>query len=204
GKLVTAGAPLPFVAAAHVPNSTHSPSTTLFRSINTIAVSDNKVATVSCPVSSLAAGASVNCSGTYTTTAADVTAGSVTNTATATGTPTGGTLSPATAQATITFQLPPAGTITIVKVAQGGNESFNFNSTIPGAGSFALATVGGTISRTFTNVTPGNYTISEVNLPLNWKLASLSCTGDTNNTRPTTVDPSTRTASVGLDSGESI
>ncbi len=174
--------------------------------INSIAIGDNKVTSVSCPSSSLAAGTSINCSGTYTTTAADVTAGSVTNTATATGTPTGGTLSPATAQATITFQPPPvlAGTITIVKVAQGGNESFNFNSTIPGIGSFALVTIGGTISHTFTNVTPGNYTISEVNLPLNWKLASLSCTGDTNNARPTTVDPSTRTASIGLDSGESI
>ena len=44
-------------------------------------VTDNKVATVSCPDSTLAPGASETCIGSYTVTQADVDAGSVTNTA---------------------------------------------------------------------------------------------------------------------------
>ena len=54
--------------------------------ISGISVSDNLVASVDCPNSSLAPGASETCSGTYTVTQADVNNGSVTNTATASGT----------------------------------------------------------------------------------------------------------------------
>jgi uncharacterized repeat protein (TIGR01451 family) len=54
----------------------------------------------------------MTCTGTYTTTAADVTAKSVTNTATATGTPAGGVLPPATATATITLAAAPSWTLT--------------------------------------------------------------------------------------------
>ena len=62
--------------------------------INSIGITDNKVAVVSCPVSTLAPGANITCTGSYTTTAADVTNRSVVNSATATGTPTAGTLAP--------------------------------------------------------------------------------------------------------------
>jgi uncharacterized repeat protein (TIGR01451 family) len=52
---------------------------------------------VSCPASTLAIGASMTCTATYTTTSADVNRGSVTNTATATGTdPSGVTVGPST------------------------------------------------------------------------------------------------------------
>ncbi|MGO9959806.1 MAG: hypothetical protein ACLP50_28170, partial [Solirubrobacteraceae bacterium] len=54
--------------------------------IANIAVADNKVATVTCPDSSLVPGASETCTGAYSTTQADVDGGSVTNTATANGT----------------------------------------------------------------------------------------------------------------------
>ncbi len=56
--------------------------------VSAISVSDNKVlpANLSCPQPSLAAGASETCTGTYSTTQADVDSGSVTNTATASGT----------------------------------------------------------------------------------------------------------------------
>ncbi len=54
--------------------------------ISSIAVSDNVIASVSCPDASLAPGDSETCTGTYTTTQTDVDTGSVTNTATATGT----------------------------------------------------------------------------------------------------------------------
>ncbi|MGA7972355.1 MAG: autotransporter domain-containing protein [Pseudolabrys sp.] len=51
---------------------------------NTISVTDDKVTGITCPGTSLAAGASMTCTGSYTTTAADVAAGSITNTVTVT------------------------------------------------------------------------------------------------------------------------
>jgi hypothetical protein len=61
--------------------------------ISSIGINDNKIASagITCPASSLAPGVSESCSATYTTTQADVDAGSVTNVATATGTDPSGT-----------------------------------------------------------------------------------------------------------------
>jgi hypothetical protein len=141
--------PTIYSAAGQVITYTYVVANTGNVTINSIAVTDNKVAPVSCPATTLAAGANMTCSGSYTTTAADTSAGSVVNTGTANGTPTGGTLAPATAQATITFRPPPTGSITIVKSATGGDNTFNFSSTIAAATSFSLVTIGGTASRTF-------------------------------------------------------
>jgi outer membrane autotransporter protein len=127
----------------------------------------------------------------------------VTNIATATGTPAFGQLADVTATATITFVALPTGSITIVKTATGGDDTFGFTSTVAGATTFDLATAGGTASRNFANLTPATYTFTEVNLPANWSLTTLSCTGNTGGT-PTTVDLANRTASVGLDDGEAI
>ena len=171
--------------------------------ISAITVSDNKVATVTCNATTLAVGANTTCSGSYQTTAADVTAGRVTNTATAHGTPAGGTLTDATASATVTNAAPPSGSITIIKSATGGNATFNFTSTIAGATSFTLTTVGGAATRVFSGVTPGSYTFTEVNLPLSWNLSGLTCVGDTGG-RPTTVNLSGRSVTIGLDGGEAI
>jgi len=171
--------------------------------ISAISLTDSRISAVSCPATSLAAGANMTCTAIYTTTVPDVTAGSVTNTATATGTPAAGSLQAVTARATINFRPPATGSITIIKSATGGNETFNFASTITGAASFALTTAGGTASRTFSNLTPGIYTVTEVNLPLNWRLATLSCAGDTGGV-PTTVDVGSRSVSIGLDGGEAI
>jgi Autotransporter beta-domain len=195
--------PTTYTAAGQVVAYSYLLTNTGNVAINAISINDNKVAPVSCPANSLAPGANMTCTGNYTTTAADVTNGSVVNTATATGTPAAGALQPVTAQATITFRLPPTGSITIIKTATGGNESFNFTSSVPAAGSFALVTAGGTAQRTFTNLTPATYTFTEVNLPLSWKLTALSCTGDTGGV-PTTVNLSNRSVSIGLDGGEAI
>ena len=51
--------------------------------LSNIGVTDNKIASVSCPSSTLAPGASETCTGTYTVTQANVDSGSVTNTASA-------------------------------------------------------------------------------------------------------------------------
>ncbi len=67
-----------------------------------IAISDNLVATVTCPDPTLAPGASETCTGTYTVTQADVDNGSVTNTATAGGTnPQGTTVTSASSSVTV-------------------------------------------------------------------------------------------------------
>ncbi|MEE9493641.1 MAG: SdrD B-like domain-containing protein, partial [Gammaproteobacteria bacterium] len=55
--------------------------------LNPIAVSDTKIATVTCVDTTLAVGANTSCSGNYVISAADMTAGGVENIATATGTP---------------------------------------------------------------------------------------------------------------------
>ena len=64
-------------------------------SVSAIAVTDDKIASVTCPAGDIAPMASVTCTGTYTVVQADLDAGSVTNNASATGTPTGGTITPA-------------------------------------------------------------------------------------------------------------
>ncbi|MGP8060627.1 MAG: beta strand repeat-containing protein, partial [Acidimicrobiales bacterium] len=69
-----------------------------------LTVTDNKIPTVNCPSSSLAAGADETCTASYTTTAADVAAGSVTNIATANATDSGGNpVSSASSQVTVSI-----------------------------------------------------------------------------------------------------
>ena len=62
--------------------------------ITNIAVADDKIASVSCPVTTLMPTDTTICTGTYTVTQADIDAGAVTNIAEVSGTPTGGTLTP--------------------------------------------------------------------------------------------------------------
>ncbi|MEK0265943.1 hypothetical protein QT383_06485 [Stenotrophomonas rhizophila] len=69
--------------------------------LNTLAVADDRIASVSCPATTLSPGANTTCTGTYLITQADLDAGSVTNTASASVVPAQGSVSPVTAQATI-------------------------------------------------------------------------------------------------------
>jgi outer membrane autotransporter protein len=71
-------------------------------------LTDDKIASVSCPTTSIPENTSLTCTGTYAITAADLTAGSVTNTAVASGDACNdGCLRTATAKATITRSFDP-------------------------------------------------------------------------------------------------
>ncbi|WP_427454228.1 DUF7507 domain-containing protein [Litorimonas sp. WD9-15] len=83
--------------------------------ISGISVSDDKIATINCPVTELAPGASTTCTATYEVTQADLDTGSVTNIASVDGAPTGGTLVPPTDTETVGGTQSPA--LTLAKTA---------------------------------------------------------------------------------------
>lgn len=97
-----------------------------------IIIQDSKIGAITCPAvpaAGVASGATFNCSGNYTIIAADVTAGTVTNTATAAvgtiGLAFASRIQSNTATATI-VKLP---TVQITKVSNGGVGSFTFTGT---------------------------------------------------------------------------
>ena len=83
--------------------------------LTNVGVMDSKLGSVTCPDATLAPGASETCTATYTTTQADVDAGSITNTGTASGTPPTG--SSVTNTSTLTITSAQAPDISIAKSA---------------------------------------------------------------------------------------
>ena len=79
--------------------------------ISGIVVSDDKIATINCPVTTLAPTESTTCTADYTITQDDLNAGSVTNNASVGGTPTSGTLTPPTDSETVDGTQSPAFTL---------------------------------------------------------------------------------------------
>ena len=102
-----------------------------------------------------------------------------------------------------------AGSITIVKDAvPNAALDFNFTSTsdqLTTIGNFSLDDdADGTLpnSRTFSNLAPGNYTVTEAGLPISgWDLTNLVCVGGGANTSSNTA---TGVSTIGLDAGESV
>jgi plastocyanin len=73
---------------------------------------------------------------------------------------------------TCTFQNTKQDSIIVIKRAVGGDDTFPFVS--QSLGNFSLTTVNGEVQRTFDNLTPGNYDLSET-APAGWTLTSASC-----------------------------
>ena len=123
--------------------------------LTAVGVSDAKVGTVTCPVPSLAPGASETCSASYALTQADVDAGHVANTATASGTPpTGG---PTTRTTSVDTLVPGVPTLTLKKT-----------------GTASGSTVGSTVSYTFLVTNTGNVTLHGVSVS-DPKIATVTC-----------------------------
>jgi len=124
--------------------------------ISSLAVSDDKIPSVSCPVTTLAPGATTTCMGTYTVTQADLDAGSVTNIASANGSPTGGTFTPPTDSATVNGTQSPE--MTLAKTALDSN----------------FTAIGDTLDYEFLVTNTGNVEITNIVVTDN-KIASVSC-----------------------------
>ena len=130
--------------------------------LNDVSVSDNKVASVSCPDSTLAPNASEDCTGSYTVTQADVDAGSVTNTATAGGTN--------DQNVSVTS---PSSSVTVDASNATTSLSLTKSTTSTGYGA-----AGDTIPYNYAVINTGTTTLNGVSVSDN-KVASVSCPDST-------------------------
>ena len=133
--------------------------------INALAVSDDKLGAITCPVSSLAPAAFTTCTATHLVSGADLDLGSITNTATADGSPTGGVLVPAT------------DTLTVAITGQAPALSLKKTSDQDGY------VVGDTIDYTYLVTNTGNVAIGNLAVTDD-KLADVTCPAT-----PTTLNP---------------
>ncbi len=146
--------------------------------LRNITVNDPKVSAVNCPVTSLAAGKSVTCTGTHTITQAEVDAGKAENTATATGTPPG--REPITSgESSTTTPIAPVDALTVVKDSTGpvdGNqdgrisagEKIPYTFTVTNTGSSTLTGVRVADSKVTATCNPNTLAPG----------ASVTCTGE--------------------------
>jgi uncharacterized repeat protein (TIGR01451 family) len=89
----------------------------------------------------------------------------------------------------------------VVKNAVGGDGTFPFSSTGGSIGNFSLATAAGTANQTFTNLKPGDYSITENAPPAGWDFTSASCTDDSTHG---TVGSGTTTQSLTLAANQAV
>ncbi|MGW4379444.1 DUF7507 domain-containing protein [Kitasatospora sp. NPDC004531] len=129
--------------------------------LNSLVVSDDHIAAVTCDATTLAPGASTLCHGTYVITAADVQAGSVTNTAHATATDAQGQ----------TVQSPPASATVQVL----GTAELTLGKTADSAGPFRA---GDTVTYTYTVTDTGTAAVTNLTVADN-RVAVVTCAATT-------------------------
>jgi uncharacterized repeat protein (TIGR01451 family) len=134
-----------FSAAGTLVTYTYKVTNTGNVDFNLVSVTDpmGGLSAMTCSATALAPTASLVCTATYTTTAADVTMGSISNTATATGKPQVGASATATSTLTIPYVIPPNFTIadsaTSVSVVQGNAASSTITTTVSGGFNSAIS-----------------------------------------------------------------
>ncbi|WP_416971486.1 LPXTG cell wall anchor domain-containing protein [Streptomyces sp. 4F14] len=171
---------------------------------------------VSCPAGSVAPGASVTCSVTYTATQGDVDAGRVTNTATATATPPSGMTAPTSNSSTATVNVSQNPALSVQKtVAETGDlnagQTLHYSFKVTNTGNVTLSSTrinetaftgsGGTPSVSCDNVAlaPGTsltctatYTVTQADVDAGSISNTATATGNPpNNGTPVTSTPST-------------
>jgi uncharacterized repeat protein (TIGR01451 family) len=113
--------------------------------LSSVNVTDSMLPTVTCPDPSLAPGASETCTAGYTTTQADVDAGSISNTATASGTAPSAAV--VTEQASLSVPGLQSPALTVAKSAtessfNGVGQTLNFNYLVTNTGNVTLSSIG--------------------------------------------------------------
>ncbi|MGE0167527.1 DUF7507 domain-containing protein, partial [Nocardioides sp.] len=196
--------------------------------LSAVAVTDLKVGAVSCPVSTLAPGASTTCTAGYIITQADVNAGAVNNSATAQGTPPTGPAVTSPPDTTSTNTSTTA-TLSINKTAGipadvNGNgrvdagDTIAYTFVVTNTGAVTLTAIGvtdpkaGTVSCPVTTLTPGNaatctasYTITQADVNAGAVNNSATAQGTpptgpaVNSTPDSTTTPTSSIATVTMD-----
>jgi uncharacterized repeat protein (TIGR01451 family) len=146
--------PTIYSAAANIITYTYVVTNTGNVTLNPVTLTDNKLGTITLPVSSLAPGASTTATFKYTITSNDIKAGCITNVATATGTPLTGSKVSDTDTATVTV----------------ANPSICVNKT---ASPTTYSAAGNVITYTYVVTNKGNVTLSPVTLTDN-KLGTIT------------------------------
>jgi len=99
--LTTAASPSMFFRVGQAITFTYTVSNSFNLTVTGLSVADTKVSPIACAATTLAPGANTTCTGTYTTTAADVNATSIVSSATARGTMAGNTVTSAVVTTTV-------------------------------------------------------------------------------------------------------
>ena len=107
----------------------------------------------------------------------------------------GGTSAPAAVSLTVAAPLGPGGTLTITQSSLGPDASYTFVSTVAGAATFTLTTVGGRASKTMSGLASGPISVTQAGAPAGYQLQSVQCNG---------VAQSGGTASVTIANGATV
>ncbi len=210
-------------AAGNVINYSYVVTNTGTTTLSNVAVSDNLIASVSCPSGSLAPGASETCTGSYTVTQADVDAGSVTNTATASATnpasnPVSSASSTVTVDASDTFS-----SLSLVKSTSSSGygaagDTLDYSYVVKNTGTTTLSGISvtdslipdvncppGDLTPGSSETCTGSYTVTQADVDNGSVTNTATASGnnpdsvmETSNTSSVTVDASTATSSLSL------